>query len=172
TSQGSDGGHRNNKSNARFKRGNAIRFVHDSGARQPRPFKAAALRSRRKKAKFTLDSGASDHFVGDRSLLTNIRIVPRTYVTGIHHSSTARYSTEEMGTISIEVTGQIFTFDAYYVPNLDTNYFSLSVFGEGDEEYVIINCGICRLEFEDTLLCVAFKDDDDSYTYEIGRAHV
>ena len=108
-------------------------------------------------AQFLLDSGATDHFVYDEKLLSNKEKIVPTEVTGINKSPQATYYSDTIGDVIIRVDdGTEFVFTAHFpVPELDQNYFSLSTFGESEDEFVIINGGKCMLKYEDNTIIVA-----------------
>jgi len=83
------------------------------------------------KSRFMLDSGCNAHSVNDRRMLSNIRSIPRTSVSGISNKEEAIFYTEEMGTVTVLTKdGTALQFDAIYVPGLEDNFFSLYEFGQ------------------------------------------
>src|SRR5699024_7913724 len=82
-------------------------------------------------AEFLLDSGATDHFVGDDDLLSNPVPIEKIEVSGIDTTEGNPFYATKKGEIIVKSENdEEFVFEAFYVPGLTRNFFSLSSFGD------------------------------------------
>ena len=117
------------------------------------------------KARFILDNCAVDHFVNDINLLTDIRTIPTISVSGVCKKEDATFFTNKIGNITIQVDdGSCFSFQAYLIPELEDNYFSLFVFGKDKDEYIMINNGILTVQYDNTHICTAYHEENKNYS--------
>jgi hypothetical protein len=115
--------------------------------------------------------------VNDQSLLANRRLIARTPLTGVFKSNTLNYFAEEIGTVTIVTKDcRVLSFDAFYVPDLEENYFSTFVFGKRSNERFVICGNTCRLVFDSSEIAEATGDEEsDAYlarfTVIVGLNH-
>ena len=120
-----------------------------------------------KKLNVLLDSGATAHFVNDKTILSNIQDCSITEITGINKSTSQLVATQK-GMVTFETYDKTtYTFEAFYCGQLEENYFSTALFGKQKNQLVVITDAIKRVQIDNEILIISYLNANNRYEAEL-----